>query len=183
MTPRDRKTTAYHEAGHAVIANLLPECDDVHLVTIVPRGQAGGYTLSLPNEENDNYSRTDLLGMVTMAPVSYTHLDVYKRQVTHLVLDLEYLTFMDSSGIGMLLGRLRALQARGGSCLLYTSIMLNWCNRVLFAHVIKRYHNIARSISSLIYESTPAEANKLFDSISRTCDYYNICLLYTSRCV
>lgn len=53
-------------------------------------------------------------------------------------------------------------------------IMLNWCNRVLFAHVIKRYHNIARSISSLTYESTPAEANKLFDSISRTCDYYNI---------
>ena len=40
--------TAYHEAGHAVIANLLPECDDVHLITIVPRGQAGGYTLSLP---------------------------------------------------------------------------------------------------------------------------------------
>ena len=67
VTPRDRKTTAYHEAGHAVIANLLPECDDVHLVTIVPRGQAGGYTLSLPNEENDNYSRTALLGMVTMA--------------------------------------------------------------------------------------------------------------------
>ena len=67
VTPRDRKTTAYHEAGHAVIANLLPECDDVHLVTIVPRGQAGGYTISLPNEENDNYSRTALLGMVTMA--------------------------------------------------------------------------------------------------------------------
>mgnify|MGYP000681687517 CR=1 FL=1 len=67
VTPRDRKTTAYHEAGHAVIANLLPECDDVHLVTIVPRGQAGGYTLSLPSEENDNYSRTALLGMVTMA--------------------------------------------------------------------------------------------------------------------
>ena len=67
VTPRDRNTTAYHEAGHAVIANLLPECDDVHLITIVPRGQAGGYTLSLPNEENDNLSRTALLGMITMA--------------------------------------------------------------------------------------------------------------------
>ena len=67
VTERDRKTTAWHEAGHAVIANVLPECDDVHLVTIVPRGQAGGYTLSLPNEENDNYSRTAMLGMVTMA--------------------------------------------------------------------------------------------------------------------
>ncbi|HPF88797.1 MAG TPA: ATP-dependent zinc metalloprotease FtsH [Candidatus Limiplasma sp.] len=67
VTPRDRQTVAYHEAGHAVIANLLPECDDVHLVTIVPRGQAGGYTLSLPAEENDNMSKTKLLGMITMA--------------------------------------------------------------------------------------------------------------------
>ena len=67
VTERDRKTTAWHEAGHAVIANILPECDDVHLVTIVPRGQTGGHTLSLPSEENDNYSRTALLGMVTMA--------------------------------------------------------------------------------------------------------------------
>ncbi|MDD3411755.1 MAG: ATP-dependent zinc metalloprotease FtsH, partial [Eubacteriales bacterium] len=45
----------------------LPECDDVHLVTIVPRGQAGGYTLSLPAEENDNLSKKALLGMITMA--------------------------------------------------------------------------------------------------------------------
>ena len=67
VTPRDRHTVAYHEAGHAVIANLLPECDEVHLVTIVPRGQAGGYTLSLPAEENDNLSKTALLGMITMA--------------------------------------------------------------------------------------------------------------------
>ncbi len=67
VTERDRHTTAYHEAGHAVIAHLLPECDPVHLITIVPRGQSGGHTLSLPNEENDNYSRTALLGMVTMA--------------------------------------------------------------------------------------------------------------------
>ncbi len=67
VTPRDKHTVAYHEAGHAVIANILPECDDVHLVTIVPRGQAGGYTLSLPAEENDNLSKTKLLGMITMA--------------------------------------------------------------------------------------------------------------------
>lgn len=67
VTPKDRRMTAYHEAGHAVIANLLPECDDVHLITIVPRGQAAGYTLSLPSEENDNLSRTALLGMITMA--------------------------------------------------------------------------------------------------------------------
>ena len=67
VNPKDRHVTAYHEAGHAVIANLLPECDDVHLITIVPRGQAGGYTLSLPEEEHDNLSRKALLGMITMS--------------------------------------------------------------------------------------------------------------------
>ena len=66
VTEKDRRVTAYHEAGHAVISSLIPECDDVHLVTIVPRGQAGGYTLSLPSEENDGYTRRELLGKVTM---------------------------------------------------------------------------------------------------------------------
>ncbi len=66
VTEKDRKLTAFHEAGHAVISNLLPDCDDVHLVTIVPRGQAGGYTLSLPSEENDGYRRNELLSRITM---------------------------------------------------------------------------------------------------------------------
>ena len=66
VTEKDRKLTAYHEAGHAVISNLLPDCDDVHLVTIVPRGQAGGYTLSLPSEENDGYRRNELISRISM---------------------------------------------------------------------------------------------------------------------
>ena len=66
VTEKDRKLTAYHEGGHAVISYLLPDCDDVHLVTIVPRGQAGGYTLSLPSEENDGYRRNELLSRITM---------------------------------------------------------------------------------------------------------------------
>ena len=66
VTEKDRKLTAFHEGGHAVISYLLPDCDDVHLVTIVPRGQAGGYTLSLPSEENDGYRRNELLSRITM---------------------------------------------------------------------------------------------------------------------
>ena len=67
VTERDRKMVSYHEAGHALVANLIPECDDVHLITIVPRGFAAGHTLSLPAEENDNVSRRALIGKVTMA--------------------------------------------------------------------------------------------------------------------
>ena len=66
VTEKDRRLTAYHEAGHAVISHLLPDCDDVHLVTIVPRGQAGGYTLSLPSEENDGYRRNELISRISM---------------------------------------------------------------------------------------------------------------------
>jgi cell division protease FtsH len=44
----DKRIVAYHEAGHAVVGHLLPLCDQVHTVTIIPRGGAGGFTLSLP---------------------------------------------------------------------------------------------------------------------------------------
>jgi len=51
ITEKDKELVAYHEAGHAVLAHLLPGCDDVHEVSIIPRGGAGGYTMTMPNEE------------------------------------------------------------------------------------------------------------------------------------
>ncbi|MFA6427297.1 MAG: ATP-dependent zinc metalloprotease FtsH [Candidatus Magasanikbacteria bacterium] len=51
MTEKDRKMTAYHEAGHAIVGHFLPHCDPVRKVSIIGRGMAGGYTLSMP--END----------------------------------------------------------------------------------------------------------------------------------
>jgi cell division protease FtsH len=51
ITPKEKEIVAYHEAGHAVAMHFLPNHDPVHKVTIVPRGMAGGYTLSLPDEE------------------------------------------------------------------------------------------------------------------------------------
>ncbi|MZQ75843.1 MAG: ATP-dependent zinc metalloprotease FtsH [Peptoclostridium sp.] len=51
ISERERKLTAYHEAGHAVVATLLPDTDPVHQVTIIPRGRAGGFTMILPKEE------------------------------------------------------------------------------------------------------------------------------------
>ncbi len=57
ITPREKRVIAYHEAGHAVVMHFLPDYDPVHKITIVPRGQAGGYTLSLPDEESDLRTR------------------------------------------------------------------------------------------------------------------------------
>jgi cell division protease FtsH len=63
----DRKLVAYHEAGHAIVGHYLPMCDDVHTITVVPRGGAGGFTLSLPSKELDNISRSQLLQRTAMS--------------------------------------------------------------------------------------------------------------------
>ena len=51
VTDMDRRLVAYHEGGHAIVAYYIPECDKVHEITTIPRGQAGGYTMYLPQEE------------------------------------------------------------------------------------------------------------------------------------
>ena len=66
MSEREKELTAYHEAGHALVALLQPETDPVHSVTIVPRGRALGVTQQLPREEIHNYSRTYLLNRIAI---------------------------------------------------------------------------------------------------------------------
>ena len=53
----EKQVVAYHEAGHAIVANALPNCDPVHKITIVPRGMAGGYVLALPENDRTLMSR------------------------------------------------------------------------------------------------------------------------------
>ncbi|MCI8304764.1 MAG: ATP-dependent zinc metalloprotease FtsH [Lawsonibacter sp.] len=60
VTERTRRLTAYHEAGHAVVIHELSTADPVHQITIVPRGQAGGMTISLPDEDHAYQSRQEL---------------------------------------------------------------------------------------------------------------------------
>lgn len=65
MTDRERRLVAYHEAGHAVVAQLLPHVDPVHEVSIVPRGRAGGYTMILPKEDRFFMGKSELMDQVT----------------------------------------------------------------------------------------------------------------------
>ena len=60
ITEKDKKLTAYHEAGHAIVMKLLPNCDPVHEISIVPRGRAGGYTMHLPEEDTSYTSKSKL---------------------------------------------------------------------------------------------------------------------------
>jgi len=64
VTDEDKKITAYHEAGHAIIDHVLPNCDPVHEISIIPRGRAAGYTLSLPKEDKGHVSKTEMLDKI-----------------------------------------------------------------------------------------------------------------------
>ena len=63
----NKKKTAYHEAGHAVAAKLLPTQDNVHQVSIIPRGRAGGFTLSLPDTDKSYISKEEMLEQIIMS--------------------------------------------------------------------------------------------------------------------
>src|SRR5918993_123567 len=61
MPEEERRNTAYHESGHAIVARLLPKTDPVHKVTIIPRGRALGVTMQLPVEDRYSYNRDQIL--------------------------------------------------------------------------------------------------------------------------
>jgi cell division protease FtsH len=67
MSDKEKKVTAYHEAGHALVAHALPNTDPVHKITILPRGRALGYTMVLPTEDKYSQTRGELLDMLAYA--------------------------------------------------------------------------------------------------------------------
>jgi cell division protease FtsH len=67
ITPEEKRLVAYHEAGHALVASILPNSDPVHKVTIVPRGRALGVTMQLPVDDRHNYPKQYLLERIAVA--------------------------------------------------------------------------------------------------------------------
>jgi cell division protease FtsH len=67
MSEHEKKITAYHEGGHALVAHALPNTDPVHKVTILPRGRALGYTMVLPDEDKYSTTRNELLDQLAYA--------------------------------------------------------------------------------------------------------------------
>ncbi|MFA6017777.1 MAG: ATP-dependent zinc metalloprotease FtsH [Patescibacteria group bacterium] len=66
LSEAERAVTAYHESGHAIIGHMLPYCDDVHKVSIISRGRAAGYTMSIPDEEKKMHSRKEFVDELAM---------------------------------------------------------------------------------------------------------------------
>ena len=67
VTETDKRITAYHESGHAILARLLPNCDPVHEVSIIPRGQAAGYTMTRPDNDDNHLTKAKLLDDIVMS--------------------------------------------------------------------------------------------------------------------
>ncbi|MBO4262637.1 MAG: AAA family ATPase, partial [Clostridia bacterium] len=66
VTEEDKRITAYHESGHAILARLLPHCDPVQEVSIIPRGMAAGYTMTRPDNDNNHISKSKLSDDIVM---------------------------------------------------------------------------------------------------------------------
>jgi cell division protease FtsH len=66
VTETDKRITAYHEAGHAILARLLPNCDPVQEVSIIPRGFAAGYTMTRPDSDSNHIEKSKLLDDIAM---------------------------------------------------------------------------------------------------------------------
>ncbi|MDW8430443.1 MAG: ATP-dependent zinc metalloprotease FtsH [Sutterellaceae bacterium] len=82
MSEEERRNTAYHEAGHAVVAKLLPKTDPVHKVTIIPRGRALGVTMQLPEQDRYAYDREYLLNRIAVLFGGRIAEEVFMNQMT-----------------------------------------------------------------------------------------------------
>ena len=82
MPEDERRNTAYHESGHALIGKLLPKCDPVHKVTIIPRGRALGVTMSLPENDRYSFDREYMLNQIAMLFGGRIAEEVFMNQMT-----------------------------------------------------------------------------------------------------
>ena len=82
MPEEERKNTAYHESGHAVVAKLMPKTDPVHKVTIIPRGRALGVTMQLPEQDRYSMDRDRLLSTITVLFGGRIAEEVFMGQMT-----------------------------------------------------------------------------------------------------
>jgi cell division protease FtsH len=82
MPEGERKNTAYHESGHALIGKMLPKCDPVHKVTIIPRGRALGVTMSLPAQDRYSYDSEYMLNQISMLFGGRIAEEVFMNQMT-----------------------------------------------------------------------------------------------------
>ena len=93
LSSKEKEITAYHEAGHALVAAMLPGTDPVHKISIISRGRAGGYTMKLPIEDRHLHTRTEFLSDLSVMLAGYTaEQEVFHELTTGASNDLQKVT-------------------------------------------------------------------------------------------
>ena len=82
LSPEERRRSAYHEAGHAIVGRLVPEHDPVYKVSVIPRGRALGVTMSLPEKDRYSYDREYMLNQISMLFGGRIAEEVFMNQMT-----------------------------------------------------------------------------------------------------
>jgi ATP-dependent Zn proteases len=82
LSDEEKKNTAYHEAGHAIVAAMTPGADPVHKVTIIPRGMALGLTMQLPTDDKHSYTKEHLEGMLAVLMGGRTAEEMFLGHIT-----------------------------------------------------------------------------------------------------
>lgn len=98
ITDREKKITAYHEAGHALVSHFLPDTDPVHKVSIIARGAAGGYTLKAPTEDRHMHSKSEFISEIAVLLAGHlVEKDVFGEVTTGATSDLRRATALARS--------------------------------------------------------------------------------------
>ncbi|MBR2323757.1 MAG: ATP-dependent zinc metalloprotease FtsH [Clostridia bacterium] len=98
ITESDKRITAYHEAGHAILAKVLKGNDPVHEVSIIPRGMAAGYTMTMPDSDDHHVSKSKLLDKIAMVPGGRTAEEIIIKDIcTGAESDLKHATSLAKS--------------------------------------------------------------------------------------
>ncbi|MFA6171513.1 MAG: ATP-dependent zinc metalloprotease FtsH [Patescibacteria group bacterium] len=93
LSENEKKITAYHEGGHAIVAHFLPHTDAVHKVSIVARGRAGGYTLKLPSEDKHYHTRTEFIEEIAVLLAGFiTEKEIFGEPSTGATSDIRRAT-------------------------------------------------------------------------------------------
>ncbi|HZJ41066.1 MAG TPA: ATP-dependent zinc metalloprotease FtsH [Candidatus Saccharimonadales bacterium] len=98
ITDKEKKITAYHEAGHALVAHFLPDADPVHKISIISRGSAGGYTLKAPTEDRHMHAKSEFISEIAVLLAGHTvEKEIFSEVTTGATSDLRRATSLARS--------------------------------------------------------------------------------------
>ncbi len=98
ITDKEKKITAYHEAGHALVAHFLPDADPVHKISIISRGSAGGYTLKAPSEDRHMHAKSEFISEIAILLAGHiVEKDIFSEVTTGATSDLRRATALARS--------------------------------------------------------------------------------------